>query len=700
MQSVVSRILVLNGLCLLMVVGVLVGSSMYSHRQEQRALWDEIAPVVAMNGEQMMQMGGEESADEFKSVLADAHQSLIGLRQLVLDVRSAEQAAPRTLLNTFERGVAEANPGFTGTTIALEANVLGDDTPFKGNADSGSNEVGRFTQYWARNAQDKLVASPIAEKDMPAANSTTSADAWYNCPRTTRKACLTEPFTYPIDGQDVLMITLALPIMEGNEFLGVVAHDLRVDFLQKLVTEANQEVFGGAGRLTLVTAAGSIAADSQSTQDVNKHAFSLWPDLKPLLSKLEGGEEAAFATVGNTVNGLVAVELAGGVSTWYMVFHEPADVVQAEALKMQHTMEKAALASTSIEVVVGLLTAAGALAIVFMLARGVAGPIQRVSAMLADIAQGEGDLTRRLPDAGNDEVSELARACNKFIDRLHALMQDVASVTDSVSHGAEATAQLSQRTSTGIAQQQREIQQVANAARELAAAVREVAEGAVRASETAHAANDAAQSGRKRVAQSVQQINTMAADIEEAVQVIRRLEADSEKIGSILEVIRSIADQTNLLALNAAIEAARAGDHGRGFSVVADEVRTLASRTQQSTQEIHAIIDALRSGTASAVAVMERSHGQVADTVKRSEEAAESLQFIAGAVGQINDMNSQIASAVEQQGAVTEEVRQNVATIGAVAESLSEAAHSASSTSGDLAQRAEALRQVVGRFRL
>ncbi|MCB1788494.1 MAG: hypothetical protein KDJ33_19730 [Gammaproteobacteria bacterium] len=238
------------------------------------------------------------------------------------------------------------------------------------------------------------------------------------------------------------------------------------------------------------------------------------------------------------------------------------------------------------------------------------------------------------------------------------------------------------------------------AVNELAATVQEVAKSASDAASSAGRADADARSGNARVQDSLASIHELAQDVARAAEVIQRLEGESEKVGSVLDVIRGIAEQTNLLALNAAIEAARAGEQGRGFAVVADEVRTLASRTQQSTTEIQAMIEQLQAGARSAVTVMTEGQKKVTLGVERAESVQQSLNEIAAAVASINDMNTQIASAAEEQTVVTEDINRNVTEINATAALSAQTAAEVSHASGTLSEQAEELDAVVKNFKI
>jgi methyl-accepting chemotaxis protein len=326
--------------------------------------------------------------------------------------------------------------------------------------------------------------------------------------------------------------------------------------------------------------------------------------------------------------------------------------------------------------------------------------VQDVKTMSEGIAEGRGDLTRRLDQTSKDEFGELARNFNVYVGSLQQIIQEATGSSAQMSAAAEQLSLITNDSQRGVQQQQSEVDQVATAMNEMSATVQEVARNAAVAAEAARKANGEATTGKQVVSQTVKAINEVAAEVEAATAVIHKLNADSNHIGTVLDVIRGIAEQTNLLALNAAIEAARAGEQGRGFAVVADEVRTLATRTQESTQEIQKMIEGLQVGTRNAVQVMEHGRSKAQASVQQAACAGESLSSITGVVGTISDMNAQIASAAEEQGAVAEEINRNIVNISQITGQTAAGASQIAAASKELAKLAVHLQTHVGRFKV
>ncbi|SEQ45652.1 methyl-accepting chemotaxis protein [Ectothiorhodospira magna] len=332
--------------------------------------------------------------------------------------------------------------------------------------------------------------------------------------------------------------------------------------------------------------------------------------------------------------------------------------------------------------------------------RFVTNPLKEMTLGLQGIAQGDGDLSHRLPIHGKDEIGQSAMAFNAMMDNFRDLISRVLHSTGELARAAADLASVTERTNAGVSRQRSEIDQLATAMTEMNSTAHEVARNAQQSSDSTRQAEDAAQEGKHIVSGTMQRIEQLAKEVQRAADVIRELDNDSEEIGKVLDVIRGIAEQTNLLALNAAIEAARAGEAGRGFAVVADEVRSLANRTQRSTQEIQSMIERLQQASRRAVSAMDESRQSAQASRDSAAQAESSLAAITQAVTTISDVNAQVASAAEEQSAVAEEMNRNVTSISDAAEQNAQGAQETTHASEQLARLADELQHLVGRFKV
>lgn len=354
--------------------------------------------------------------------------------------------------------------------------------------------------------------------------------------------------------------------------------------------------------------------------------------------------------------------------------------------------------STQNAAIVGTLILMIGLIIVYLVMARVLACLPKVVAELEKVAGG--DLTADINVARHDEIGDLMRGLNTMQQQLKEMVSHIGSTTSQLSSAAEEMSVVTGQTSANIQQQQEETEQVATAMNQMSATVQEVAANVATTSTAANNANSETDKGREVVEDTVRGIQQLAEQVDSAAEVIVQLERDSENINTVLDVIKGIAEQTNLLALNAAIEAARAGEQGRGFAVVADEVRTLAGRTQDSTSEINQIIEKLQSGSQNAVKAMNKSREQANNVVTQADLAGSSLKTIAQSVLQIDEMSSQIATAAEEQNAVAEEMNRNIVRISDMAVQNSAGAEQTSQSGQGLTLLATDLHNLVAQFRL
>jgi methyl-accepting chemotaxis protein len=317
-----------------------------------------------------------------------------------------------------------------------------------------------------------------------------------------------------------------------------------------------------------------------------------------------------------------------------------------------------------------------------------------------NISEGEGDLRQRVDVRGNDGIDRLGSYFNKFLDKIHTTVRLVAEDAERLALASSNVLEISHLSTANVTRQHSETDQVATAMNEMTATAGEVARSAALAAEAAHNAEAEAKQGTKIVQNTIVAINSLSVEVGNANEVIRKLKADSEQIGKVLDVIRSIADQTNLLALNAAIEAARAGEQGRGFAVVADEVRTLASRTQQSTAEIQKMIEILQNGAIDSVRVMEAGKTRAEEGAEQAAKAGAALERITRAVVTINQMNTQIASAAHEQSAVSHEIDSNINNISQAAMTTADGAQKTVVESQELARLATHLQELIRQYKV
>ena len=374
---------------------------------------------------------------------------------------------------------------------------------------------------------------------------------------------------------------------------------------------------------------------------------------------------------------------------WYLVAQVPEAEIYAELDRARLHM---VLVSLAIAVGMGLLGV--------LLAGSVSRPLNELARLFRELGSGDGDLTHRLKVDGRDELAQVATGFNNFVAKIHGSIEQVASNSRQLAATANEVAAKAQLTQHNCTAQRDRTVQVATAIHEMGATVTEIAGNASLAADVAKQANEQADAGAQVVAQARHGIVGLSGEIEQVAGVIESLASQTDSIGSILDTIRSISEQTNLLALNAAIEAARAGEQGRGFAVVADEVRNLASRSAASTAEIQGMINSLQEQSARAVSAMAQGRNQSLRVVTQADEANGALDQITGHITQISDMNIQVATATEEQSSVVGELNRNVEDINQLTMETADIAHQLTESSRSLQQLSGELDKLVGNFRL
>ncbi|WP_422636386.1 methyl-accepting chemotaxis protein [Vibrio cyclitrophicus] len=465
------------------------------------------------------------------------------------------------------------------------------------------------------------------------------ARGWYKQTLAENRAVTTKPYVSVT--MQTLVVTLTDPVTENGSIIGVVASNLALD---KLIDDVLAIQVPGNGRAILIDKQGTVVAHKNKDFILKDWLLVIEMDKDVL-------EQPLFdMLISQVTTGLIVLIVMAAATSWFV-------------------------ARQLVE-------------------------LGRVSEALADIAEGEGDLTQRLQVSSQDEVGQLADKFNVFVDRLHEMMKNVTQVSTAMNNGAEHANTSALKRSDSVSRQQDEITMVATAVTEMATATSEIASNADNTAKSASHSVELSEQGFQQMAKSQSSINELSIELTSAVSIISELEEHGQQIASILATIREIAEQTNLLALNAAIEAARAGEQGRGFAVVADEVRVLSQRTHASTEEIEDKIKRLQQATSGAVKVMTQSHDMAKTSVHDVDMAGESLAQIREAIQMISDMATQIASAAEEQSLVTAEINANTESVREVSDVMALDASDAVSQADQLSHLANDLKQELSRFKL
>ena len=499
---------------------------------------------------------------------------------------------------------------------------------------------------------------------------------WYKDGMSASGTLLTEPYI------DMTTNKMVIGILDKvADSVGVVGGDLALDGLAQIINSLN---FGGMGYAFLVNDQGKILVHPDQGL-VMKSLSDLFPErtpkLTPELTEVQSDGHARLLTF-TPVTGLPS-------ANWYIGLSVDKD----KAFAMLSTLRTSAVIATVVAVVI-------IIALLGLLIRVLMQPLHTMTRAMEDIAEGEGDLTKRLRIHHHDEFGILGNAFNRFVERIHGSIREVSSATEQVNEVALRVISASNSSMTNSDEQSNRTNSVAAAINELGAAAQEIAGNAAQASQHASSARRLAEEGQQVVDRNIAAMNRLSDLIVTSSAHIETLNSKTVNIGQILEVITSISQQTNLLALNAAIEAARAGEAGRGFAVVADEVRNLAHRTQESAQQVQGMIEELQVGARESVDTMDQSQRHSLDSVQIANQAGERLDSVTVRIGEIDGMNQSVATATEEQTAVVEAINMDINEINMLNQEGVENLQATLRACSDLEQQASRLKHLVGTFRI
>jgi methyl-accepting chemotaxis protein len=688
--SIQWRISLLSGFCLLAVVVVLLGATLYQTHQNAELLKREGARMLGESAQARLEESAAAQGLRVERFFDEARLYGEGFASQVLQLReqsiegliSAEQLRHKIVAKT--QNALREKPQMLGIYVVLLPDALdGQDSRFVNQPAAAGNETGRFALYWSQSKPGQLAQAVLTEANITSNHAPPDREpenAWYVCPMENAAPCVVEPYAVEVEGHNTLMSSISLPLIEDGKILGVIGIDISLSSLQKLTETLGADLYQGQGEISIVSASGLLAGHSASPDELGK-PFATADDSA---SELEVLQPLHPSTEGRP---------------WELRIRVPHSVLQAPALDLQAQLDQRNSQATWQNLSLGIFASSLGLLLIRLTAVGITRPLLRVAEVLDAIVDGDGDLTQRIPNVRNDELGRLANGFNRFLEKLQPIVGEIQKATLHTRDTADRGAMIAKEINAGMHRQHREVDQAATALQQISANAQAVARSSSRAAESATAAEQASQKGLGVFDKTTECIARLDHGVELNLKDIQALAESSKQIGQVLDVICAIAEQTNLLALNAAIEAARAGEQGRGFAVVADEVRHLASHTQNSVGKIREVVETLQRLTHNVVESMQLSRNQARQSVELVAETHTAVRTIGDAVAVIDQMNRQIASAAEEQCAVVEEITRRVGGIRNISEALTTRIEESSQMGQSLNDMASHQQRLVEHFR-
>lgn len=562
---------------------------------------------------------------------------------------------------------------------------------------SGALEV-----YYIRNDDGSVSHSQVddsAEKYITSVNEFGIRDAeWYLCGKETLKPCLMEPYLYQVTpGNSVLLTSLTVPVLKHQQFIGVVGIDVNLPIFQVLIDKLSKSLYDGQAKVTLLSSRGLVVAASHYDKKARPLSESVSASLASKLMSLHKNER--YLLNDNEIIVAYPIDIPLANTQWSLVIQVPQTQAYASAIALNQQMEEKASSLGTNMIVIGLAVSLVAVMIISLVIRSIIAPLKMIQGRVEHLASAEGDLTQSIAVETHAELIALGKGFNSFIYKLKNLISELKTLASRSQDESQSSAHIAQLTRDSVHRQYGEIESVVTAVNQMSATALDVAKASEQTAVETEAMSRNIHESEQRLSKAMGYVATMSKESIQAKDAVSKVAESSTNISRILEVISSIAAQTNLLALNAAIEAARAGEQGRGFAVVADEVRALASKTQSSTDDISVLIDALQKEVSSASTIIDKGAEQAQMAASQTEHALQSLNAMVSQVEEISTQITHIATAAEEQSAVTEEVNRNITGISDSAAELARLAEQAQQSSVVLADLVKQQHQQLAKLK-
>ncbi|MBB1486948.1 methyl-accepting chemotaxis protein [Oceanospirillum sediminis] len=686
-RSIKTRLILWIGVLMLLVLAVQLIIGLHYADQSRQLVAEQASDLITQEVRESLQQRAGMEAGKIHKILNEALQVSHGLATTAAQIKP-ERAWEDPVLELDRlqfigmlRGALQSHSGFLSVYSGWESNAFDDaDDDNLLNRVTGSAEDGRFVPFWSRSAKGHMEMTPMRSHTSTErfADGTRKAE-FYLCPKEQKQSCLLEPQTFQVQGRDQLLSSVVTPVMHKDEFLGMTGVDLSLNFIQQQAEAISQSLYNGQAEVRIFSQKGITLGDSHRPESAGK-------------KRTADGIPASYLAVS------VPIHLQGLSNQWTLQIQVPEALVLNDLVRLQNNLADIQEESRISQLIIGPVLALITLLIAAWVIHRRLMPLNQIQSMLQEVAQGGGNLTHRLDIASHDEIGQVAGFFNQFVEQLQTLVSSVqrsgVRVQDSAQQGASLSSQMNQQ----LAVQQQEISQISASIEQLSQSSHLIADNMKQLTESAGQANTQVAQAQKVMLQVDIELNSMASEIALACDKSEQLAQHGQEIHQILDTIRAIAEQTNLLALNAAIEAARAGEQGRGFAVVADEVRGLAQKTQSATGEIDQVIEQLLSSIQQIATANRQSGEQTQTVVHNAEQTRQALDLAADQINRMDQRCQQVFLAVDEQQQASDHLVRSVNSVNEVASELLEGADISQQQSQDLTDLALELNRKTCRF--